>query len=101
MFRKILVPLLLPGGEGEPDWRGSIDLVYRGDDGAPVVADFKTDRDGDAETLVERYGPQLAVYARAVESALGLRAAPRAEIWHLPSGTRIEVPVSRLLENPS
>jgi ATP-dependent exoDNAse (exonuclease V) beta subunit len=87
------VPLLLPGGDGEPDWRGSIDLVYRGDDGGPVVADFKTDRFGEPAALVERYGGQLRVYAEAVRSALGLQAAPRAEIWHLPSGRRIPVPL--------
>jgi len=49
---------------------GAVDLLYE-DDGAWVVADFKTDRDADPETLRRRYLPQAAAYALAVEQATG------------------------------
>jgi ATP-dependent exoDNAse (exonuclease V) beta subunit len=49
---------------------GAIDLVYR--DGEEwVVVDYKTDRAADPEVLRERYEPQGAAYALAVEAATG------------------------------
>jgi len=49
---------------------GAVDLLYR--DGAGwVVVDYKTDRGADAAVLRERYTPQGAAYAVAVEAATG------------------------------
>ncbi len=85
------LPLLLRDDSAR--WRGSIDLVYRDDD-TYVVADYKTDRTSDEAELRERYAGQLAVYARAVQTALGLVEPPRAELWLLRHGSRIAVPLS-------
>ena len=49
---------------------GAIDLVYRDGD-EWVVVDFKTDRAPEADVLRERYEPQGAAYALAVEAATG------------------------------
>ena len=49
---------------------GAIDLVYRDGD-AWVVVDYKTDRAAEPEVLRERYEPQGAAYALAVEAATG------------------------------
>jgi ATP-dependent helicase/nuclease subunit A len=47
---------------------GAVDLLYR--DGEQwVVVDYKTDRGADADVLRERYAPQGAAYAVAVEAA--------------------------------
>ncbi len=49
---------------------GAVDLLYR--DGAEwIVVDYKTDRVADPGTLRERYAPQGAAYALAVEAATG------------------------------
>ena len=53
---------------------GAIDLVYRDGD-EWVVVDYKTDRDAEPEVLRERYEPQGAAYALAVEAAHGRRRA--------------------------
>ena len=47
-------------------WEGRVDLVAHGSDGVVRLVDYKTDP-LTAEGLVGRYGPQLAVYARAVQ----------------------------------
>lgn len=59
-----------------PPWResGSIDLLYR-DGGAWVVVDYKTDRAAAPEVLLERYRPQGAAHAVAVEAALAAAGA--------------------------
>lgn len=65
---------------------GSVDLVYRDpEDGALVVADYKTDHvEGAALADRERtYRPQLEAYASAVQQALGLAAPPECELWFL------------------
>jgi ATP-dependent exoDNAse (exonuclease V) beta subunit len=49
---------------------GAIDLLYRGGD-EWVIVDYKTDRGADADVLRERYTPQGAAYAVAVEAATG------------------------------
>jgi ATP-dependent exoDNAse (exonuclease V) beta subunit len=81
------LPLLLP----PPDERvlgfvtGNVDLVYREGSGL-VVADYKTDRLGGEEALrdrVERYRPQVEIYARALAEALELDETPRTELWFL------------------
>jgi len=84
------LPLLLRRDDGRA-FRGSIDLLYRDDDGNLVVADYKTDVETDATRLRERYGEQVRVYARAARVALGLAEAPRAELWSLRTGERIAV----------
>ncbi len=65
---------------------GSIDLLYR-DPGSDewVVVDFKTDAVEGAELIAraEIYEDQEAVYARAVQQALGLEESPRTELWFL------------------
>ncbi len=49
---------------------GAVDLLYR--DGEEwVVVDYKTDRAADPEALLDRYRPQGAAYAVAVEAATG------------------------------
>jgi ATP-dependent helicase/nuclease subunit A len=85
------LPLLLR--DDTACWRGSIDLVYRDGD-AYVVADYKTDRVSDEAELRDRYAGQLAIYARALQSALGVAEPPRAELWLLRHGTRVAVPLS-------
>jgi len=79
------LPMLLRSERGTV-YRGTIDLLYRDASGAIVVADFKTDRDTDAQALSERYAGQLAVYADAVREALMLDARPRTELWLLRAG---------------
>ena len=80
------VPVLLDDDGAR--WSGTIDLLYRGDDGAIVVADFKTDSSDEGATL--RHGHQLRVYARAVSRAMpGSRV--RAELWMLRTGRVISL----------
>jgi len=68
---------------------GTVDLVYRDpEDGRLVIADYKTDRvESDVEIAerVERYSPQLDIYARALEEALGLDHRPHTELWFVHS----------------
>ena len=93
------LPVLLPPGtdSGSPvgAWIGTVDLVYRDrDDGAVVVADFKTDRVGDETEIAERaatYLPQLALYGRAVAEALALESGPRLEVWFVAAGRIVVV----------
>lgn len=66
-------------------WQGVIDRLYRAE-GIWVVEDYKTDRHAEPE----RYAFQLAVYAYAVERALGAR--PVARLAYLRSGIVVEVP---------
>jgi len=81
------LPLLLPPDEGAVGYvSGAVDLVYRDESGRLVVADYKTDRlEGESE-IAERaavYAPQEALYARALQEALGLDCPPRTELWFL------------------
>jgi ATP-dependent exoDNAse (exonuclease V) beta subunit len=87
MFRRVdklgrEIPLLLRREGSAAVFRGSIDLLYR-DGKQVVVADYKT---------VARYRGQLEVYAEAVRARFGLLFAPRAELWLLREGRRIELP---------
>ncbi|MDH3524967.1 MAG: UvrD-helicase domain-containing protein, partial [Acidobacteriota bacterium] len=82
------LPLLSPpDGEAIDFVAGAIDLLYRDpDDGAWVVADFKTDRLESEEALRARagvYATQESVYVEAVRQALELDAPPRSELWFL------------------
>jgi ATP-dependent helicase/nuclease subunit A len=80
------VPMLL--GDDGLLWHGTIDLLYRDNDGTIVVADYKTDASD--EGAVARHGGQLDVYARAVRRALP-QARVRAELWMLRTGRVLEV----------
>jgi len=68
-------------------YRGTLDLLYKDADGEYVVADYKTDRKTDPSVLDETYGPQLSIYARAVQLALSLPSPPRRELWLLRTAT--------------
>jgi ATP-dependent exoDNAse (exonuclease V) beta subunit len=68
---------------------GTVDLLYRDPgSGELVIADYKTDDVSGAE--LERrtaiYASQGAAYVRAVQSALGLAAPPRFELWFVHAG---------------
>jgi ATP-dependent exoDNAse (exonuclease V) beta subunit len=47
----------------------------RGKPSAAAIYDFKTDRDGDAERLRQRYAEQLELYREVVAGLLGLAVA--------------------------
>jgi ATP-dependent helicase/nuclease subunit A len=64
---------------------GSVDLLYRDDDGRLVVVDYKTDRER-GEPGAARYAKQGELYCRAVGEALGADPPPRFEIWWLRTG---------------
>jgi len=81
------LPVAVP--YGGTVWQGVIDRLYR-TEGRWVVEDYKTDR----AVRPERYAFQLAVYAHAVERALGER--PRARLVYLRTGTVVEVPDATL-----
>jgi ATP-dependent helicase/nuclease subunit A len=77
---------------------GSVDLLYRDDDGRLVVVDYKTDRvdpRSDASDARARYARQGELYCRAVAEALGADRPPRFEIWWLRSGSVEAVPERR------
>ncbi|HSL17196.1 MAG TPA: UvrD-helicase domain-containing protein [Methylomirabilota bacterium] len=83
-----LVVLLWPiADDGTSVVSGAVDLVYTDpDDGRLVVADFKTDAvatDAEVADRVERYRPQLATYAGALQQALELDGPPHTELWFL------------------
>ena len=63
-----------------------MDLLYRDEGGAVVVADYKTDLGLTPEEARSLYRDQLAVYAEAVERAMALKAPPRTELWLLRTG---------------
>lgn len=90
--------VVLPGehaeGAGGPTeaWTGAIDLVHR-EGSAWVIVDYKSDA-LDPDDLAERaevYRPQLERYGRALESALGLEAPPKLELWFLHLDQRVEL----------
>ncbi|HEU4430290.1 MAG TPA: PD-(D/E)XK nuclease family protein, partial [Myxococcota bacterium] len=67
---------------------GAIDLLYRDEAGALVVADYKTD-DVAGRSLSElraHYAPQGSAYVTAVQRALALPAPTRFELWFLQAG---------------
>jgi len=74
---------------------GIVDLVYRDpEDGRLVVADYKTDRIEDADALAERahvYEPQVRIYARALQKALGLDHEPHIELWFLAADEIVRI----------
>jgi ATP-dependent helicase/nuclease subunit A len=85
------VPVILTGDDGDSDATGCtvglVDLIYRDQaSGRTVIVDYKTDDVEDPDQIEARaaaYLPQVALYQRAVERALGLAEPPAAEIWFL------------------
>jgi ATP-dependent helicase/nuclease subunit A len=92
------LPMLLAAEDGTI-WDGTIDALVGdalvgdalvsdagvrdavvGSSDAPVIVDYKTDREADPEILAARYKDQLACYREAVRLALGLEDAPAARI---------------------
>lgn len=69
-----LYPDLPENAEGEAVVvQGIADCAFV-ENGELVILDFKTDRGAAPETLAVRYAEQLAIYRRALEECLGLRA---------------------------
>lgn len=52
--------------------QGSADCIFEEEDGL-VVVDYKTDRVKNPQQLIDRYLPQLEVYAKAFENNLGIK----------------------------
>jgi len=75
---------------------GAIDLLYR-DAGEWVVVDYKTDRAADARVLLERYTPQGAAYAVAVEAATGGVVREVVFVGAAADGSVVTVPVDDAL----
>lgn len=92
--------VLLPPGDGDHSpvgvVTGAIDLLYRDpESGGIVIADYKTDEVATGEEVKERaavYASQGALYAKAIQEALGLAERPRFELWFLRRGTAVDVP---------
>ena len=93
------IPIVLPAGvasgsRGIGYLTGSIDLVYRQEDGRLVIADYKTDGLTDAAAIAERaahYAPQLSAYRAAVRAAFPEEPEPRTELWFLPAARIVPV----------
>jgi ATP-dependent exoDNAse (exonuclease V) beta subunit len=67
--------------------RGTVDLWFR-EDGEITLVDYKTD----AAVRAEGYGPQLALYALAIERAVGKRPS-HAWLHFLRTDALVEVPI--------
>ena len=77
---------------------GAVDLLYR-DGGQWVVVDYKTDRDADAAVLRERYAPQGAAYAVAVEAAAGDLVREVVFVAARAAGLAVHIPVDDALRD--
>jgi ATP-dependent exoDNAse (exonuclease V) beta subunit len=88
VYRELPVGVLLEGVVVG----GAVDLLYR-DGGEWVVVDYKTDRVVDAAALLERYTPQGAAYAVAVEAATGTVVREVAFVAAAAGGLVVTVPV--------
>jgi ATP-dependent helicase/nuclease subunit A len=81
---------------GDTVVNGAVDLLYR--DGAEwVIVDYKTDRGAEAGTLRERYAPQGAAYAVAVEKATGRAVREVVLVAAAADGLTVHVPVDEEL----
>ncbi len=77
---------------------GAVDLLYR--DGQEwVVVDYKTDRGADDGVLRERYTPQGAAYAVAVEAATGGVVREVVFVAARADGLVVSVPVDDSLRD--
>ena len=85
------------GGDPVGFASGMIDLAYRHpEEGALVVADYKTDRvdsEQELQSRAQEYRDQGRLYAHAIRGALQLEALPRFELWFLRAGRTVWVPV--------
>jgi ATP-dependent helicase/nuclease subunit A len=79
---------------GDQVVEGIVDLLYRDDDGV-VIVDYKTDAVPAIGARVDFYRPQMAVYAAAVEAAIG-EPVRRAVLLFLAPGGAIAAEVSGL-----
>jgi len=85
-WRELFVSALV----GDVSVEGFIDLLYE-TDGGLVVVDYKTDRapgEQELEAALERYTPQGATYALAVEEALGRMVAKCVFVFVEPGRSR-------------
>lgn len=57
--------------------QGSVDCCFE-EDGEWILLDYKTDRADDTDALIERYRPQLTLYAKALQRITG---KPVRETW--------------------
>jgi ATP-dependent helicase/nuclease subunit A len=73
---------------------GYVDLIFRDDNGALVIVDYKTDAvpSGAIPSRVAYYRPQLDAYRRALEAATG--AVVRTQLLFLTPTTAVAVPVA-------
>ncbi len=89
--------LRMPAREAVPDApetseimvQGSVDLCFLEDE-KWVLIDYKTDRTDDEQALLERYRPQLTLYAKALERITG-RAAAESYVCLLNAGRTLRV----------
>ena len=92
VFREVPIGALIDGVVVQ----GAVDLLYRDGD-AWVVVDYKTDRAADPDGLLERYGPQGAAYAVAVERATGGVVREVVFVAARAGGREVRVPVDDAL----
>jgi hypothetical protein len=76
--------------------QGAVDLLYR-DGPAWVVVDYKTDGGVDGDALRERYTPQGAAYALALEAATGELVREVVFVAASDGGLAVTVPVDDAL----
>ena len=69
--------------------QGIADCVFREGDGL-ILLDYKTDRVGDAQELVDRYRSQLQFYRHALEQIFALPVT-QAVLYSFHLDTAIEV----------
>lgn len=85
--RELPVLAMPPEGDDEPlrSVAGSIDLLYRENNGTWVIADYKTDRvaPNEAKVLGQRYQRQGQIYVKAVQKSFELSVPPIFELWWL------------------
>ena len=75
--------------------RGIIDAYYIGEDGHPVIMDYKTDalpKDGGEEILTKRYLAQLKLYKEALESMTGTQVKA-CVLYSFALGKEITLPL--------
>jgi ATP-dependent exoDNAse (exonuclease V) beta subunit len=77
--------------------RGTIDVLYTSESGAPVIVDYKTGKmPDDAGPVMERHRLQMAIYALAVWRATG-RMPAEMVLAFLSSGTTRSFPCTESL----
>ena len=74
--------------EFKPGLEGVIDLMYREDDGTLVIADFKTDKQPQEETIAA-YWRQLETYAAMIQRITGQTVGELVLIFCRESGAEV------------